>query len=131
MFGSLKKYKVKDASYYKAHPYITFDTLYEKATYVIFAVAEVNIVPGNKHYFPFWHQFSFGTQESFEHFVLLAKEYSRFRVDIDVQPGDRLLTLATCSSEDDDLRLIVMARMLRENEDTIKLSNSIYSATAK
>ncbi len=131
MFGSLKKYKVKDASFYKSHPYVTFDTLYEKATYVIFAVAEVNIVPGNTHYFPFWHQFSFGTEESFDHFVLLAKEYSRFKVDIDVQPGDRLLTLATCSSENDDLRLIVMARMLRENEDTIKLSNSIYSATAK
>jgi sortase B len=131
MFGSLKKYKVKDASYYKEHPFVTFDTLYEKATYVIFAVAEVNIVPGNTHYFPFWHQFSFGTKESFEHFVLLAKEYSRFKVDIDVAPGDRLLTLATCSSDDSNLRLIVMARMLRENEDKIMLSNKIYSATAK
>lgn len=131
MFGSLKKYKVKDASFYKAHPYITFDTLYEKATYVIFAVAEVNIVPGNTHYFPFWHRFNFDTQQDFDHFVLLAKEYSRFKVDIDVKPGDRLLTLATCSSEDSNLRLIVMARMLRENEDTIKLSNSIYSAVAK
>lgn len=131
MFGSLKKYKVKDASFYREHPFVTFDTLYETATYVIFSVAEVNIVPGNTHYFPFWHQFHFDTQQSFDSFVLLAKEYSRFKVDIDVRPGDRLLTLATCSSEDDNLRLIVMARMLREDEDKIMLTNKIYSAVSK
>ena len=131
MFGSLKKYKVKDAAFYKQHPYIQFDSLYESATYVIFAVAEVNIVSGNTHYFPFWHSFRFDTYESFRQYVSLAKEYSRFKVNIDVQPGDRLLTLATCSSGDDNLRLIVMARMLREDEDTTKLSNQIYSAIAK
>ena len=131
MFGSLKKYKVKDASFYREHPFIHFDSLYESATYVIFAVAEVNIVAGNTHYFPFWHQFHFEDYESFRQYVSLAKEYSRFKVNIDVQPGDRLLTLATCSSGDDNLRLIVMARMLRENEDTSMLTNQIYSATAK
>ncbi len=131
MFGSLKKYKVKDASFYRQHPFITFDSLYDTATYVIFSVAEVNIVPGNTHYFPFWHRFSFPDESSFDQFVSLAKEYSRFKVDIDVEPGDRLLTLATCSSEDSNLRLIVMARMLRENEDTIMLTNKIYSAVAK
>lgn len=131
MFGSLKKYKVKDASFYRQHPFVTFDTLYETATYVIFSVAEINIVPGNTHYFPFWHRFSFDSQQGFDSFVLLAKEYSRFKVDIDVQPGDRLLTLATCSSEDSNLRLIVMARMLRKDEDKVMLSNKIYSAVAK
>ncbi len=131
MFGSLKKYKVKDASFYREHPFIQFDTLYENSTYVIFAVAEVNIVSGNTHYFPFWHQFHFTDLDSFQKYVSLAKEYSRFKVDIDVQPGDRLLTLATCSSGDDNLRLIVMARRLRENEDTIMLSNQILSATAQ
>ncbi|MBP3650063.1 MAG: class B sortase [Clostridia bacterium] len=131
MFGSLKKYKVKDASFYRAHPFIQFDSLYENTTYVIFAVAEVNIVSGNTHYFPFWHKFRFDDYESFRQYVSLAKEYSRFKVNIDVQPGDRLLTLATCSSGDDNLRLIVMARELREDEDMIQLSNHIYSATAK
>lgn len=131
MFGSLKKYKVKDASFYREHPFIQFDSLYESATYVIFSVAEVSTVSGNAHYFPFWHKFHFENYESFRQYVSLAKEYSRFKVDIDVQPGDRLLTLATCSSGDDDLRLIIMARMLRENEDTILLMNQIYSATAK
>lgn len=131
MFGSLKKYKVKDASFYREHPFIQFDSLYESATYVIFAVAEVNIVSGNTHYFPFWHKFRFDDYESFRQYVSLAKEYSRFKVDIDVQPGDRLLTLATCSSGDDNLRLIIMARMVREDEDTIMLTNKIYSATAK
>ena len=131
MFGSLKKYKVKDAAFYKAHPFIQFDSLYESATYVIFAVSEVNIVSTNTHYLPFWHNFRFNDYESFRQYVSLAKEYSRFKVNIDVQPGDRLLTLATCSSGDDNLRLIVMARMLREDEDTIMLANQIYSATAK
>lgn len=131
MFGSLKKYKVKDASFYREHPYIQFDSLYENATYVIFSVAEISVKPGQKHYFPFWQQFRFADESSFQHYVLLAKEYSRYKVDIDVQPGDRLLTLATCSSDDTDLRLVVMARMLRPDEDPVKLANQILSATAK
>ncbi len=131
MFGSLKKYKVKDASFYREHPYIQFDSLYENATYVIFSVAEISVTPGQTHYFPFWQQFNFPDYNSFHHYVTLAKEYSRYKVDIDVLPGDRLLTLATCSSDDDDLRLIVMARMLRPGEDPVRLANQILSATAK
>jgi len=89
MFGSLKKYKVKDAAFYREHPYIHLDTLYESATYVIFAVADVNIIPGKPHYFPFWNQFSFSNYHDFHHYVSLIKEYSRYKTTIDVQPGER------------------------------------------
>lgn len=52
MFGSLKKYKLKDAAFYKEHAVFTFNTLYEEAQYVIYAVAEVSINPSDADYRP-------------------------------------------------------------------------------
>lgn len=131
MFGSLKKYKVKDADFYKAHPYITFNTLYEEAKYVIFAVAEVNIHSNEHYYVPFWLYLDFNTEDSFNTYINKLKEFSHFQTQVDVQPGDRLLTLATCSGTDTATRLLVVARKFRDGEDTIALNQGILSTKVK
>ena len=41
MFGSLKKFR--NASYFYQHAFVTFDTLYEKGTYVIFSAATIDV----------------------------------------------------------------------------------------
>lgn len=127
MFGSLKKYKVKDASFYRQHPFIDFNTLYENGRYVIFSVAEVDIRAGKPDYLPFWQQSRFSNAESFMQYVERAKLLSQYVCKVDVQPGDRLLTLSTCTGNDDNKRLIVMARKLRENENEFELNMSILS----
>jgi len=129
MFGSLKKYKVKDASYYREHPFIDFNTIYENGRYVIFSVAEVDIRSGKPDYLPFWHNARFASAEAFMEYVERAKLLSHYRCNVDVQPGDRLLTLSTCTGTDDNKRLIVMARKLRENENELELNMSIYSTS--
>lgn len=131
MFGSLKKYKVKDAEFYKSHPYVTFNTLYEDAKYVIFAVTEVSISSSDHQYLPFWAYESFSSEAEFDSYVNRLREYSHFQTSVDVQPGDRLLTLATCSGTNENTRLLVAARMLRPDEDAIALSRGIYSTTAQ
>ncbi|MDD3335783.1 MAG: class B sortase [Eubacteriales bacterium] len=131
MFGSLKKYKVKDETFYKEHPYITFNTLYEEAQYVIFAVSEVDIRFSNHYYLPFWQYSEFWSKDEFTRFINPLRSYSHFQSQVDVKPGDRLLTLATCSGDDENKRLLVAARMLREGEDTLTLSQGIYSTTVK
>lgn len=131
MFGSLKKYKVKDASFYKENPYITFNTLYEEGRYVIFAVAEINISADDRYYVPFWQYLNFSSQTGFDYFIGKVKEFSHFQTKVDVKPGDRLLTLATCAGDDPDLRLLVCARKIREGEDTIALSQGILSTQVK
>jgi len=127
MFGSLKKYKVKDASFYRAHPYIEFNTIYENSTYVIFAVAEVDLRWNKGDYLPFWENVRFSSAESFMDYVRKARDLSHYRCNVDVQPGDRLLTLSTCTGNDDNKRLVVMARRLRDNENKLQLNMSIMS----
>ena len=127
MFGSLKKYKVKDASYYREHPFIDFNTIYENGRYVIFSVAEVDIRSSKPDYLPFWHQSRFASADAFMQYVERAKLLSHYECNVDVQPGDRLLTLSTCTGTDDNKRLIIMARKLRDNENEFELNMSILS----
>jgi len=127
MFGSLKKYKVKDASFYRQHPFIDFNTVYENGRYVIFAVAEVDLRWNKGDYLPFWQDVRFSSAEDFESYVKKARDLSHYHCNVDVEPGDRLLTLSTCTGSDDNKRLIVMARKLRENENELQLNMSIMS----
>ena len=129
MFGSLKKYKVKDASYYREHPFIEFNTIYENGRYVIFAVAEVDIRSGKPDYLPFWHDTRFSSTDAFNEYVLKARSLSHYRCNVEVVPGDRLLTLSTCTGTDDNKRLIVMARKIRDGESELELNMDIYSTS--
>ena len=127
MFGSLKKYKVKDASFYRAHPFVDFNTIYENGRYVIFAVAEVDLRYGKHDYLPFWRDVRFDSAAEFEEYVQKARSLSHYRCNVDVRPGDRLLTLSTCTGTDDNKRLVIMARKLRDGEDALQLNMSILS----
>lgn len=129
MFGSLKKYKVKDASYYREHPFIDFNTIYENGRYVIFSVAEVDIRSNKPDFLPFWHNARFASADAFMEYVNRSKLLSHYRCNVDVQPGDRLLTLSTCTGSDENKRLIIMARKLRENENELELNMDIYSTS--
>ena len=127
MFGSLKKYKVKDASFYRQHPFIEFNTMYENGKYVIFAVAEVDLRWNKGDYLPFWQDVRFSSADAFMSYVQKARNLSHYRCNVDVEPGDRLLTLSTCTGTDDNKRLIVMARKLRDHENELELNMSIMS----
>ena len=129
MFGSLKKYKVKDASFYRSHPFIEFNTLYENGRYVIFAVAEVDIRHAKPDYLPFWHHVRFSSAQAFSDYISKARALSHYRCNIDVVPGDRLLTLSTCTGTDDNKRLIVMARKIRDDENELELQMDILSTS--
>lgn len=129
MFGALKKYKVKDASFYRAHPYIDFNTIYENSRYVIFAVSEVDIRYGMRDCLPFWQNVRFSSADAFMEYVEKARSLSHYRCNVDVQPGDRLLTLSTCTGTDDNKRLVVMARRIRDDEDTLALDMSVMSTS--
>lgn len=131
MFGVLKKYKLKDASFYKTHPFIQFNTLYEESTYVIFAVTEISLNPKNHYYLPFWNYLEFNSEKNFNTFITRVREYSHFQTGVDIQPGDRLLTLATCAGTDNADRLLIVARRVRDGENTIDLQRGILSTTVK
>ena len=71
----------------------------------------------------------FSSASTFEEYVKNVRSLSHYRCNVDVVPGDRLLTLATCTGTDDNKRLIVMARKLRDNENELELQMGILSTS--
>ena len=75
--------------------------------------------------------FNFETDEDFLNFVFEAKDRSIFDIPVDVERGDHLLSLVTCSYGNDNGRLIVMLRSLREGETAEEMAALVQQAVEK
>ena len=125
MFTELLDYK--NLSYYRKNPLITFDTVYEKGAYKVFAVIVTNADKEDDDGFVFnYRQNSFSSEMGFLTFIENLKVRSVINTGVDVEYGDSIITLSTCSYEFDNARTVVFARRLRDNEasyiDTSKAS---------
>lgn len=113
MFGSLRRYR-QDLTYYKTAPYIELESNFQHYTYVIVALT---ITDGSAAAsWRYWDMEDFPNQEAFDAYVETARQKSLVQIPIDVQYGDKLLTLSTCYSDADDSRFLVIARRVRPGE---------------
>lgn len=118
MFGGLQK--LRQEIFYREHPITSFSTLYEKADYVPVAVVLCSIHPGDMYF-----NFSlpeFGNEEAFNNYIARARALSDIHPPYDVRYGDELLTLVTCYDEAHELRLVVILRKVRPDEDPQQLA---------
>ena len=119
MFGILREYK-NDAEFYGEHPLIQFNSNYEEYTYKIFSIFIVDAADKSDTQYECWNTIDFNGATEFYDFVNEAKKRSLRLNDVDVQYGDKLLTLSTCNTifgKSGRGRLIIMARMVRTYED--------------
>ncbi len=118
MFSNLDKYKTLEG--YKESPIIEYSTLYETYYFKIFAafISNSKLVDDNGQYFNFIVT-DFSTDEKFNGFIDEVEKRSIFKTGVNVQPDDKIITLVTCSYEFDSARLVVMGRLLRENEKPV------------
>lgn len=107
MFASLHDYKSE--KHYKENPYITFDTLTEHHTYQIFAVFRTTAIIGEGFTY---HTFVDGNVATFPEFVATCKELSLYDTGVEVEYGDKLLTLSTCDHSVDYGRFVVVAKRI-------------------
>lgn len=121
MFGSLRRYR-QDLSYYKNNQFIEIDSNYEHATYVIFALPIT--YGGADAEWRYWDTLEFTEQADFDTYIHYAREKSLVDINVDVQYGDKLITLSTCYSDEDDSRFLVIGRKLREGESAETFANS-------
>ena len=112
MFGGLRNYET--LRYYKANPFITFDTAYEEGEYVIFAAGTVSVTPGNTDSVNVAALSSASISQRTEALEALLR-CSVYQNAPDVCAEDQILVLMTCASDDSERR-IVAARRLREGE---------------
>ena len=125
MFGRLAQY-LYDDTYLRNHPFVSFDTLWNKEQYVIFAVLDVSLEPADPRFFNYFTHDTFSSDAEFSMYVRQLQLRSEYAIPIDVEPSDALLTLSTCLNED---RLVIVARRLRQDETRSELRTLIRMAT--
>lgn len=124
-----------DISFYREHPTVEFDTLYEHATYKIFATMMVNTEEEAGEVFPYYLKHNFESKSDFNEYVAEILDRSTFyNPDVNVTYGDQLLTLSTCliGSYETDMRFVVFARKTRDGESpTVDVSKAYYNPNPK
>lgn len=111
MFGELDLY-LKE-SFYKEHPAISFDTLYEERTYDIISVFQSQVYNMDDDVFKYYQFYVADTQEEFEDFYGNIKELSLYDTGVEAKYGDTFLTLSTCAYHVSDGRLVVVAKRIK------------------
>lgn len=126
MFAGLESYaksgKNDYLKFYNSSPLITFDTLYERSQWKIFAVFATTAdskYAGSLYYL----DTDFNNATDFYTFINAVKARSFVSTKVDVNSSDKLLTLSTCnydypSTENEWARLVVVARKVRPGEST-------------
>ena len=119
MFGDLDRYK-NDIDFYREHPTVQFNTNYETAEYKIIACFVTNTLPEQAKdgvVFDYQNYIDFDEQR-YNDFISNVMLRSQIITTVDYHYGDRFLTLSTCSNEFMNSRFVIVARKVRDGEDT-------------
>lgn len=108
MFAGLENYK--NRYYYKEHPRIHFDTLYEQQEYEIIAVFESQIYRKSDTVFKHYNFLNAEGQMDFDEYILNIKLLSIYDTGVTASYGDELLTLVTCDYHRENGQFVVVAR---------------------
>jgi len=127
MFGSLRNYE--HLSFYRANPFVSFDTIYEDGRYVIFSIATVSTLQDNWRYLDF-AKLNSSTVSWRQEAIHTLQTLSSYGSMLDVRADDQLLLLITCVEDDADRRIIA-ARRIREDEDEEHLRHVVRGAYVK
>ena len=107
--------------YYKQYPTLKFDTLWEEGTYKIFAGIFINTEDKDGYPYPYFQKRRFTNELEFMDFMGNIMDRSTFYTGVDVEYGDKIVTLSTCyyypTGKNVDARFALFARKVREGED--------------
>lgn len=112
-FAPLLRYVSGGTAFVSTAAAATLTTLYEEERYVLFAVIHSSSDTGSPSYFNYASNPTFATDASMMQYVESARARSLYPFSVDVQPSDRLLTLATLGGES---TVVLMFRMVRDGE---------------
>ncbi len=113
-FAELINYK--NLEFFKKHPVIQFDTLFEKKIWKIAAVFITNGTTESDNGYFFDYTFNHCSDACFIEYIEELEKRALYETGVDLAPTDTLLTLSTCTYEYDDARLVVVARLVRDGE---------------
>ncbi len=112
MFGQLDLYQKE--SYYKEHPYISFDTIYEKGTYQVMYVFRSRVYKESEIVFKYYQFIDANSEQEFDSYMKEMADMSLYDTGVTAEYGDQLLTLSTCDYRETDGRFVVVAKKIEE-----------------
>ena len=108
MFGTLKSYK--DETFYKKHPQLQFDTLYEKGTYDIMYVFSEVVHDETEVAFKYYQFISANSDVEYNSYMNDMAEMSLYDTGVTSTYGDALITLSTCDYSAGAERFVIVAK---------------------
>jgi len=110
MFGKLHLYENEE--YYKKHPYIEFDTIYEEGLYEIMYVFRSRVYGETEIVFKYYQFIDADSEQEFNSYMEEMASMSFYDTGVTAQFGDQLLTLSTCDYEETNGRFVVVAKKI-------------------
>ncbi len=110
MFGQLDKYMEED--FWAKHPSFTFDTIYEKGTYLVMYVFKSQIYKEDEITFKYYQFIDVNSETEFNSNMNEMARMSLYDTGVTATYGDDILTLSTCDQTRDMGRFVVVAKRL-------------------
>ena len=110
MFGALADYQKADFA--AAHPTIRFRTIYGDRTYEIVAAINTRMLAEGEPGFRYYQYTGTNDDVQFWQYDAFIRQNRLYDTGVELQPGDKLLTLSTCAYHTQDGRFIVVARQV-------------------
>jgi sortase B len=110
MFGNLDRYSSE--AYYKEHPYIQFDTIYERGTYQVMYVFRSHVYSEEEIAFKYYQFIDVNSEKEFDSYMQEMAAMSYYDTGVTAEYGDQLLTLSTCDYQEKDGRFVVVAKKI-------------------
>lgn len=115
MFGNLDQYR--SLEYAQAHPTICFDTLTEEREYTVLGAFNSKVYRQNDTgVFRYYQYQNFSGEPEFNEFISQVRQASFYDTGADVQYGDQIVALSTCSYHQKNGRFVVVACRTPESE---------------
>lgn len=119
MFGQLPNYS--DQRFYKEHPIICFDTLYEQRKYQVVAAFFSRIYDKDEmEVFRYYEYTDLPNEEVFNEYMQQVYAAAIYDTGIKCAFGDELLALSTCNYHTENGRFVVVARRINNGEYVLK-----------
>lgn len=112
MFYDIIKYE--DQEFYERHKSFRFDTIYEDGVYDVVAAFYGEILEKDSNAFKYYEFVNAGSEEEFTNYVKQIKSMSIIDTDVDIEYGDKFITLSTCAYHTENGRFAVIAKKRKE-----------------
>ena len=111
MFGNLNYYSKE--SFWEDNKEFTFDTIYETGTYAVMYVFRSKIYSEEEIVFKYYQFIDETSENEFNSNMEEMAKMSLYDTGVTASYGDRLITLSTCDSSEEDGRFVVVAKKIK------------------